>query len=367
MNRFLWIDAPRWCRCLPFHTMCNSPTPGELGYRFPAEWEEQEAVWFAWPVAENLWPGCLSRVREQMARLYALAARFQTVRVLCPQRLQPQMHAALEGAGGGDAVELFDYEPDDVWCRDFGPLFLVGGKGDSPCVTDWKFNAWGGKFPRHEKDNRVPAWIARQLGLRCFSFDTVLEGGAIESNGAGRVLATEATLLHPNRNGVVGKSEIETRLAEGLGVREVVWLKEGLVGDDTDGHVDNLARFFKTDGVLMAAANPADGANTGILEENERALRDFRTEEGRAFTCIELPLPAPVEVDGKQVAASYLNFLILNGGVLVPTYRQPECDARALEIIGGCFPGRRVLGFDCTDIVREGGALHCLSQPQPAG
>ena len=346
--------------------MASLDTPKALGYRFPAEWEPQAAVWFAWPVRADLWPGVLPQVRTQLAALYVLAARFQPVCVLCPQSAQADLQARLAQAGDATRVRLYDYETDDVWCRDYGPLFLLSEDRRELCVADWRYNAWGNKFPLQHKDNRAPAWIAEQLDLRRFAFDTVLEGGAIESNGAGQLLSTEVVLLNPNRNGAVDREQITARLADGLGIDQVLWLHDGLVGDDTDGHIDNLARFYKPDGILLAEVADPQDPNFAALQENARRVQQFRTPDGRPFQTVQLPLPDPIYVDGERLAASYMNFLVLNGAVLVPTYSQPQRDAQALAIIGECYPGREIVGFDCCDIVREGGAIHCMSQHQPA-
>lgn len=346
--------------------MITLSTPKELGYRFPAEWEPQAAVWFAWPTREDLWPSVLPKVREQLASLYVLAARFQTVCVLCPKAAQAELQVLMEQAGDPSRVTLYDYQTDDVWCRDYGPLFLLSEDSSELCIADWVYNAWGNKFPLQEKDNNASGWIADQLGLRRFAFDTVLEGGAIECNGAGQILTTEVVLLNPNRNGEKSKLQVEARLSSGLGIDEVLWLREGLVGDDTDGHIDNLARFFSPDGILMATVTDPEDVNFIALSENMRRIQAFRTPAGKPYATVSLPLPDPIYLDGERLAASYMNFLVLNGAVLVPTYDQPQRDAEALAIIGDCYPGREIVGFDCCDIVREGGAIHCMSQHQPA-
>jgi agmatine deiminase len=341
-------------------------TPKELGYRFPAEWEPQAAVWFAWPTRDDLWTGVLAQVREQLAALYVLASRFQAVRVLCPQSAQADLQALMAQAGDASDVTLYNYQTDDVWCRDYGPLFLLNEDGTELCITDWTYNAWGNKYPLQQKDNNASAWIADQVGVRRLVFDTVLEGGAIESNGAGQVLTTEVVLLNPSRNGEIGKQQIEARLVAGLGIDQVLWLQDGLVGDDTDGHIDNLVRFYKDDGILMASVTDSDDENFAALSENTRRIQAFRTPTGQPYASVALPLPEPIYLDGTRLAASYLNYLVLNGAVLVPTYGQPQRDAEALKIIADCYPGREVVGFDCRDIVREGGAIHCMSQHQPA-
>ena len=341
-------------------------TPKELGYRFPADWEPQAAVWFAWPTRDDLWAGVLPRVREQLAALYVLAARFQPVGVLCPESAQADLQALMAQAGDASGVTLYNYQTDDVWCRDYGPLFLLNEDGTELCITDWTYNAWGNKYPLQQRDNNAPAWIADQVGVRRFVFDTVLEGGAIESNGAGQLLTTELVLLNLNRNGEMRKQQIEARLAAGLGINEVLWLHDGLVGDDTDGHIDNLARFFKDDGILMASVTDTEDDNFAALSENTRRIQAFRTPTGQPYATVSLPLPEPIYLDGTRLAASYMNYLVLNGAVLVPTYGQPRRDAEALEIIADCYPSREVVGFDCRDIIREGGAIHCMSQHQPA-
>ena len=346
--------------------MARLTTLKELGYRFPAEWELQEAVWFAWPAREDLWPGRLERVREQLAQLYLLAAQYQTVRVLCAAGDQPYLCDLLGSSAGRDRIELYDYLTDDIWIRDFGPLFLLHEDNSRLCIADWRFNAWGNKFPQQAKDDRATAWMADRLGLRRFTFDSVLEGGAIESNGAGQLMTTEAVLLNLNRFGKISKQGMEQKLRSGLGVDSVLWLKEGLAGDDTDGHIDNLARFFKHDGILIANTPDHENPNFEALRENTARLQNFRTPDGCPFEVVDLPLPSLADDDGGPLAASYLNFLVLNGAVLVPTYRQPEPDAAALRILGDCFPDREVLGFDCSDIIHEGGALHCMSMHQPA-
>ena len=346
--------------------MSRLKTPKELGYRFPAEWEPQEAVWFAWPTRNALWPDCFKRVRRKLAELYVLAARFQKVRVLCQADQQETLQEWMLPHGDLSNVELYDYQTDDVWIRDFGPLFLVHDRKRELCVADWRYNAWGNKFPEQEKDDEASAWISEQLGIRRYSFEQVLEGGAIESNGKGLILTTEAVLLNPSRNGETTTDTIERRLTSGLGADKLLWLKDGLEGDDTDGHIDNLARFFREDGILIAeASDPAD-PNCTALEENTQRLQNFRTPQGEPFASVQLPLPDPINHHGEPLAASYLNFLVLNGAVLVPTYNQPRNDSEAIEIIGDCFPGREIIGFDCTDIIKEGGALHCMSQHQPS-
>lgn len=364
--RMLWIAVSDFSESVILSLMAAFKTPKELGYRFPAEWEPQEAIWFAWPVRRTLWPECFDRVRKQLAALYVLAARYQFVRVLCAAEEQPILRKFMASHGDDSAVELYDYQTDDVWIRDYGPFFLIHDHKQELCITDWRYNAWGNKFPEQQKDDHATAWIAEQLGLCHYEFNQVLEGGAVESNGAGYILTTEVVLLNPTRNGDTTPTKIEQQLSSGLGADAILWLRNGLVGDDTDGHIDNLARFFKADGILIAEATDTEDSNYCALAENTRCLQDFRTPQGKPFDLVKLPLPDPITHQGEFLAASYLNFVVLNGAVLVPTYGQPKNDATALEIIGDCFPDREIVAVDCSDIIKEGGALHCMSQQQPS-
>lgn len=342
--------------------MTSANSPKELGYRLPAEWEPQEAVWFAWPVSDSLWPGCLPEVRTRLAELIALASRYETVRVLCPAAAQARLRAALVEAGG--EAEIFDYRTDDVWCRDFLPFWLVGGDGEA-VLSDWRYNAWGGKFPGQAQDNAAGEWLASRLGLRRFGVNQVLEGGAVESDGAGRLLVTESVLLNPNRNADLDRAGVEAGLSSALGIDEVLWLGEGLEGDDTDGHVDNLARFFSSDGILLAGPTGTEDPNFDALLENARRIQEFTTKEGKPYVSFQLPLPEPVIFDGRRLTASYLNFLVLNGAVIVPAFGQAKRDAEARALLADCFPGREAVSFDSRLFLREGGGVHCLSRNQP--
>ena len=331
-------------------------------YRLPAEWEKQEAVWFAWPTRAALWPGKLNLVQDQLAQLYVLAAGFQRVCVLCPEEAQSGLRERLAGTD----VRLFDYACDDVWCRDFGPFFMINDRASELHISDWRFNAWGEKYAPWGQDDGAAAWIARELNLAVSEEKQVLEGGAIECNGAGVLLTTEAVLLNPNRGALGDKAAMEERLSASLGISQVLWLGQGLASDDTDGHVDNLARFYREDAILYAAVPDCGHPDYAALADNERRIQDFSTVQGGPYQMKALPLPEPIYAKGEMLAASYLNYLVLNGAVLVPTYGQPDLEREVLRIIGECYPGREILGFDCLEIIREGGALHCLSQHQPA-
>jgi agmatine deiminase len=347
--------------------MAVNPTPAQLGFRMPAEWERQEAVWLSWPHKRSTWPGGFRPIPSIFAVVAAEISRREKVRInlAAPQQARARALVARAGAEMG-RVEFFDHPTDDAWCRDHGPIFVRRPGSGEVAVTDWRFNSWGGKYPPFERDNRIPALVARALGLRRFANRMVLEGGSIDVNGTGLLLTTEACLLNPNRNPGRGRAEIERQLRDYLGVEKVLWLGEGIAGDDTDGHVDDLARFFGATGIVAAVAPAPRDPNHRALSENLERLRSLRTPGGRRFRIVQLPMPAPIRRQGRLLPASYANFLIINGAVLMPAFRQPRRDREAAEVLASCFPGRQVVPIDCLELVWGLGTLHCISQQQPA-
>ena len=338
----------------------------------PPEWAPQAAVWLSWPVDDaRHWGGTKQAlIWAKFAEIAAAISRHETVRI----NALGIHHAAIALACNRakavpERLELFDHPHNDVWCRDHGPIFVQHPHTGEVAVTDWDFNAWGGKFPPWDLDNAIPGRIAAALGQRRFQGGMILEGGAIETNGSGQLLTTEAVLLNPNRNPQLDLHSIQQLLRDGLGVTDILWLGHGLAGDDTDGHIDDLARF--TDPLTLLACVEPDPAspNHRVLQDNLARLRSFHGPNGKAFEVVQIHLPQPCEVPGWRLPvlpASYVNFLIVNGGVLVPTFRQRNNDARALGLIGEMFPNREITGIDCLDLAEEGGTLHCISQQQPA-
>ena len=338
----------------------------------PPEWSPQEAVWLSWPVEDPRHWGGAKRdlIWSKFAEIAAAISRFEPVRINAPGADHEAIRAACNRAKAvPERVELFDHPHNDVWCRDHGPIFVKHATTGEVALTDWEFNAWGGKFPPWDLDNAIPVRIAASLGKRIFEGGMILEGGAIEINGAGQLLTTEAVLMNPNRNPRLDRAEIEQRLRDGLGVTEILWLKQGIEGDDTDGHIDDLARFVDPATVLACTERDSTSPNRKILADNLARLRSFSGPGGRPFEVVEIPLPEACEVPGWRLPvlpASYVNFLIVNGGVLVPTFRQGKNDDRALGMLRELFPDREITGIDCLDLVEEGGTLHCISQQQPA-
>jgi agmatine deiminase len=345
----------------------QTPTPAKLGFRMPAEWEPQSAVWLSWPHKYASWPGQFRPVPHTFAAIVAQISRFEEVRINAAVRLQPRARRLCAAAGADMAkVTFYDHPTNDAWCRDHGPIFVKNDRTGEIAVTDWVYTAWGRKYPPYDLDNTIPPKIAAQLRLRRFEHDMVLEGGSIEVNGRGLLLTSEQCLLNRNRNPHLTQAEIEQNLKDYFGVKSVLWLGEGIVGDDTDGHIDDITRFYKPDGFITCIEPNRRDPNHRPLAENLRRLRNFRNPVGRKFDIVTLPLPKPFAIQGQRVPASYANFLIINGAVLVPTFRQKKRDGEALAIIGDCFPGREIIPIDCYHLIWGLGTLHCISQQQPS-
>jgi agmatine deiminase len=345
----------------------GNPVPSALGFRFPAEWEPQSAVWLSWPHNHASWPGQYRPIPHVFAGIVAVITRFEEVRINCAARLQPRAQRLCTKAGADmTKVTFYDHPTNDAWCRDHGPIFVKNKKTGEVAITDWAYNAWGDKYPPYDLDNEIPPSIARKLKLRCFVNDMVLEGGSIEVNGEGLLLTSEQCLLNKNRNPDLTREQIEQNLKDYLGVRTVLWVGEGIVGDDTDGHIDDITRFFSVDGFVTCVETNKRDPNHALLAENLERLRGFRTPQGKKFEIVPLPMPEPFAFRGQRVPASYANFLVINNAVLVPNFRQPRRDAEANDVLRGCFPNREIVPIDSFHLIWGLGTLHCLSQQQPA-
>jgi agmatine deiminase len=270
-------------------------------------------------------------------------------------------------AAGVDLARVnFWVEPTgDLWIRDYGPIFIVNQKEQKLALTDWIYNAYGKKYPELLQDTRIPAAIAERKNILRFEPGIVLEGGSIDVNGAGTLLTTEQCLLNPNRNPHLKREEIENYLREYLGVTKIIWLKNGLKNDDTDGHVDDLARFVNPTTVVLGVDDDPKSANYVSSHENLAILKKVTDQNGAPLKIVELPLPHVFNVDGEELAASYTNFYIGNGVVLTPIFGDPH-DEEALAILRQCFPGREVVGINCFDLNHGGGTIHCASQQWPS-
>ncbi len=344
----------------------KSKTPAALGFRMPAEWEPQSAVWLSWPHNRATWPGHFRPIPAKFAEIVAHISRFEDVRINIAQPLQKRAWSLINKAKADlSKVAFYDHPTNDTWCRDHGPIFVKNDKTGEVAVTDWMHNAWGGKYPPYDLDNTIPPKIAAALGLRRFEKKMIMEGGSLDVNGSGLLLTTESCLLNKNRNPTMSKSEIEQALREMLGVKTILWLGDGIIGDDTDGHIDDMTRFFSADGIVTVLENNKRDKNYPILIENLERLHALRTPEGKKFNIVALPMPKPCWCDGQQMPASYANFLVINGAMLMPAFRQPKRDAEAAAVLAACFPGREIIPVDCLELVWGLGTLHCISQQQP--
>lgn len=325
----------------------------------PAEWAPHSRCWMAWPCREALWGDGLEAARDAFAEVAKAIAEFEPVTMIAkPEALA---EVSLRFASG---VSCLPMPHDDSWMRDIGPSFLTDGKGGLAGV-DWRFNAWGDKYEIYDQDAAVAANILEHLKVERFAAPVVLEGGAIHVDGEGTLLATEQCLLNPNRNPNLWREEIERILGQHLGVKTVVWLGEGLIDDETDGHIDNLACFVKPGVVLaLSASDPAD-ENHKALADNIQRLRAATDAKGRRLEVIEVEQPkARTDSAGRRLALSYVNFYIANGGIVMPSFEDPA-DQKAYETVTKCFPDRRVVQLPALDIVAGGGGMHCITQQQP--
>lgn len=343
--------------------------PRELGFSFPAEWEPHRATWLSWPHKEASWPGKIESIYPVYAQFVALLAEGErvciNVNTVAMQRLAERW--LTETGANMEMVDFFLHPTDDAWCRDHGPAFLLNRQSGHRAIVDWGYNAWGGKYPPFGQDDVIPTRVGEVLGMPVFHPGIVMEGGAVEFNGQGALLTTTACLLNPNRNPQLNRSQIEQYLRDYYGVSQILWLGEGIEGDDTDGHIDDLTRFVNPNTVVTMVEHDKRDANYLPLKENTAQLAAMQLENGASLNIVELPMPHRVEFEGQRLPASYANFYISNRYVIVPTFRDLQNDDRALEILQGCFPDRMVVGLDSTDIIWGLGSFHCLSQQEPEG
>ncbi|WP_292517378.1 agmatine deiminase family protein [Methanoculleus sp.] len=340
-------------------------TPAGSGYRMPAEWEPHDAVWLSWPHDRETFAN-LAGVERAYVDIIAALRGSETVNLLVTgKKMRTRIEAMLEeeGVDTGD-VRFHTADYADVWFRDYGPTFVVNPKAGDLAMVHWTFNAWGEKYPELMEDTRIPLVMNQGLDLPVFTPGIVLEGGSIEVNGCGTVITTEACLLNPNRNPHLSRDDIEAYLEAYLGASHVIWLKQGIAGDDTDGHIDDIARFVDERTVLCAVEEDEDDENYAVLQENLAILRSSTDQDGNPLRVVPLPMPGRAG-GAKRLPASYANFYIGNSVVLVPVFGHPN-DEVAITRIQGFFPDREVIGIDCTAMVAGFGAIHCISQQQPA-
>jgi agmatine deiminase len=344
----------------------------EPKYIMPPEWAQHKATWLSWPHKLASWPGKFEPVPAVFAEIASWLSSSEEVRInVLDETMAREAFELITGLQHPrlrmDRIFFHVIPTNDAWCRDHGPNYvfrLQEGKREK-VIIDWEYNAWGGKYEPFDDDNAVPAKVASLQGFPLVSPGMVLEGGAIDVNGKGLLLTTEACLLNPNRNPSMSRNDIECELGRYLGIEKVLWLGDGIAGDDTDGHVDDMTRFVSETIVVTAVEDDPEDSNYLPLQENYALLKSFTDLQGKPLEIKSLPMPAPVFFDGERLPASYANFYIANSVVLVPVYRCPQ-DNVAIAVLQECFPSRNVVGIDCSDLIWGLGAIHCITHEEPA-
>ncbi len=342
-------------------------TPKQAGFYFPAEFSRHTATWLSWPHKEASWPGKIGSIYPSYTRFIRELTKGEEVCINVVDEAMRSAATLLLQAAGADMemVRFFLHPTNDAWCRDHGPAFLVNPTEKKKAIVDWNYNAWGNKYPPFELDDVIPTLVGKALNLPVYHPGIIMEGGSVDFNGKGTLITSTCCLLNPNRNVHLNQDQIEGYLRDYYGVEQILWVKEGIVGDDTDGHIDDTVRFVNEDTVVTVIEEDAADENYQLLKDNLADLSAMRLLNGKQLNIIELPMPAAVIHEDQRLPASYGNFYIANESVIVPTFRCDR-DEKALQIIQDCFPARRVVGIDSTDIIWGLGSFHCLSQQEPA-
>lgn len=342
-------------------------TPRELGYYFPAEFAPHAATWLSWPHKEASWPGKINAIYPSYVKFIKELIKGERVKINVVDAAMQQQATDWMTRFDVDLakVDFFIHPTNDAWCRDHGPAFLINPLAHpQKVIVDWGYNAWGNKYPPYDLDDVIPTRIAEHYGLPVWHPGIVMEGGSVEFNGKGTLLTSTACLLNPNRNPHLNQEQIEKYLRDYYGVEQILWVDEGIVGDDTDGHIDDTVRFVNADTVLATVESDRTDENYALLQHNLQQLKAMRLIDGKSLNIIELPMPSPLSYEGQRLPCSYANFYIANHAVIVPVFNCKQ-DETALRIIEQCFPGRQVVGIDSVDIIWGLGSFHCLSQQEP--
>lgn len=342
-------------------------SPKSQGYFFPPEWHPHFATWLTFPHNDSSWQG---DKREKMYNNYMqLIKTISTKEKVCINANSIEieqliLQLCLENEIDLNQIEILINPTNDAWCRDHGPSFLVNPTTKQRLILDWEYNAWGGKYPPFSDDNHLPQKIAQYRNLPFVSPGIVMEGGSVEFNGAGTILTSKSCLLNQNRNPHLNQGQIEQYLCEFYGAEQILWVEDGIVGDDTDGHIDDTTRFINADTVVTMVEPNKQDENHKPLAANLQLLKTMRLANGKQLNIIELPMPLPVVIDGLRAPASYGNFLICNAGVLVPTFNLPT-DQVAIDILSEVIKDRPIIGLNSLDIIWGQGSFHCLTQQEP--
>lgn len=340
--------------------------PAEEGYFFPAEWHPHRATWISWPHNSNTWPQGLTEVRKCVISLIDIISRGEMVCIQVQnQSMQSQVEKLLlEASLDLQKIRFYKHPTNDAWCRDHGPAFLINSTTRKKLIIDWEYNAWGGKYPPFDDDNAVPQRIAGALGLPVLRPGLVMEGGSVDFNGAGTVITTTSCLLNKNRNPQFSQQQIQAKLCQYYGLQQVIWLHQGIAGDDTDGHIDDICRFVKEDTVVTVMEEDHQELNYKPLLENYKLLKTTRLWDGRSLNVVGIPMPKPQYWERQRLPASYANFYICNAAVIVPIFKDPH-DLLAIKTLQDIFTDRPVVGVDSRALVVGLGSFHCLTQQEP--
>lgn len=342
-------------------------TPKESGYYFPAEFAKHEATWLSWPHKEASWPGKIESIYPNYSLFvkYLTAGELVRINVVDEAMKAAATNHLLKAGVDLAKVQFFLHPTNDAWCRDHGPAFLINPAAEvKKVIVDWNYNAWGNKYPPYDLDDVIPTLIGKQFDIPVYHPGIVMEGGSVEFNGKGTVLTSTACLLNENRNPHLNQGQIEEYLCNYYGAEQVLWVEEGIVGDDTDGHIDDTVRFVNEDTVITVVEENVHDENHDLLQTNLKQLQQMRLQNGKQLTIVELPMPDEVIYEDQRLPASYANFYISNQHVIVPVFNCKK-DDKALQIIADCFKDREVVGIDSTDIIWGLGSFHCLSQQEP--
>ncbi len=345
----------------------NNNYPATYSYIFPPEWAPHEATWLTWPHKEASWPGKLEAIYAPYCKFIEILSFSEKVRinVLDSDMREFALSHIKKTKADISKIEFYFNPSNDAWCRDHGPAFLINPNAQhKKVIVDWDFNAWGNKYPPYNLDDVIPTKIAEHFKLPVYYPSIIMEGGSVEFNGAGTVLTSKSCLLNKNRNPNLSETQIENYLKNYYGVQQILWVSDGIVGDDTDGHIDDTVRFVNENTVLTVVESDVNDENYQLLQTNLNELKAMRLLNGQALNIIELPMPSAVIFEDVRLPASYANFYISNAHVIVPTYNCSN-DAVALKIIASCFADRETVGINSTDIIWGLGSFHCLSQQEP--
>ena len=343
-------------------------TPRELGYYFPAEFAPHIATWLSWPHKNESWPGRIKMIYPSYAQFIKELSHGEQVNINVTDGDMENFAFRTLCEAGVDLsrITFFHHPTNDAWCRDHGPSFLVNPSSPvKKVIVDWDYNAWGNKYPPYDLDDAIPTLIGRYLNIPVFHPGIVMEGGSVDFNGKGTLITSTCCLLNPNRNPHLNQDRIEQFLYNYYGVDQILWIDEGIVGDDTDGHIDDTIRFVNEDTVIAVVEENKQDENHALLQGNLKQLQKMRLLNGKQLNIVEMPMPRELIYEDQRLPASYANFYIANRAVIVPTFRCDK-DDRALAIIRQCFPDREVIGIDSTEIIWGLGSFHCLSQQEPA-